>query len=74
MLDLASSIDTAINLTPVSSVQSSYSSAIVFNSALHGLHHVAQKLIMIGLPLLLNLDRFLVTPFTSFKFMLGNWE
>ena len=50
--DLLSSIETAINLTLVSSCQSSYISAILFNSLVQGLHHVAQKLITMGLPFL----------------------
>ena len=47
---LASSVLIAYSFTPVSSCHSSYASEMVVNSFMHGLHQVAQKLIIIGLP------------------------
>ena len=57
-----SSMDTAISLTPVCSTQSSYCSVIASSSFLQGLHQVAQKLIMMGFPLLEKVDVLIVLP------------
>src|SRR5690606_10852141 len=70
--DFASSIDTAINFTPVSFCHSSYTSLIAESSLRQGPHQVAQKLMIIGFS---SLDKSLIFnafPSMSFNTTEGN--
>ena len=62
----------AITFTPVSSCHSAYCSWMAFSSRLQGLHHVAKKLMINGLPLLLSLDVSTVLPSRVFNITEGN--
>src|SRR6185369_16324683 len=58
----ASSMLTAMIFTPVCFCHSAYFSLMVLSSRLHGAHHVAQKLMIMGLPPLLQVEVFTFLP------------
>ena len=64
---------TAMILTPVSSRQSSYTSAMASSSRLQGLHQVAKKSMMNGLPLFDSVSVDTGLPLRSFSSAFGNW-
>ena len=58
---------TAKIFTPVSSCQSAYTSLMAESSRLHGLHHVAKKSMMKGLPLFDKVSVRTVLPLMSLR-------
>ena len=67
------SIDMQMTFTPVSSCQSAYTSWMALSSRLQGLHHVAKKLMMKGLPSLLSRAVLTVFPLRSLSCTEGSW-
>ena len=67
------SIEMAITFTPVSSCQSAYTSWIALSSRLQGLHQVAKKLMINGLPSLLSSAVLIVLPSIVLRLTAGSW-
>ena len=67
------SIDTMITFTPVSSCQSGYTSWMALSSRLQGLHQVAKKLMINGLPSLFSLAVLIVFPSNVLSCTEGIW-
>src|SRR6185312_4669128 len=70
----ASSTEMAITLTPVSFAHCAYKSFIASSSAIQGLHHVAQKSIMMGLPPFENEDVLKFEPSSFLTWIAGTFE